>query len=195
MSQIFRIKLSEDAKLLNYEEKIICKYSKELLLPLTVVRDESGEYIDYLADGYVPFNKYNVVGLGSVFTILQTAIESLILAKRHLLNPFRFFTDTERILISCVNGRTVPLFGRDRTMANYDENELSLLLPMLNELSMLRDVACAKEAMESVYNKIRDNNPGLKDILKIVYASEREWSLILPAGFTGQRDFGINTGS
>ena len=183
MSQVYRINLTGDAKLLYYEERMLCSNAAEFNIPFTVIRDESGEYINYLCDGYVPFDRYNFNMLGNVFTVLQTTIRYYMKAKKYLLNPFRFFSDTERILISSSSGAAIPLFGKELNNTGFEENELNLLVPIINELSMLRDVMCAKDAMEKIYKKVRDSNPGLKDILKIVLAEEREWSIILPASF------------
>ena len=189
MGQVYRMKLNDNAKLFSYEEKILCRYAKEFLLPLSIIRDEGEEFIDYILDGYVPIENYNFSGLGNVFNVLKSLIEFYISIQRHLLDPSRFFTEKEKILICYENGRAVPLFGKERNDFKDDNAELqgnadaNLILPIVFELSKLSDVVCAKDAMESIYNKIRGNNPGLKDILRIVRDTQREWSLILPTGF------------
>ena len=189
MSQIYRMKLNDQAKLFNYEEKILSRYGQDLLLPLSIVRDESGEYIDYVIDGYVPFERYTFVGLGSVFSVLKSLVEFYISIQRHFLDSSRFFSEKEKILICYKSGRAIPLFGKARSAFDTENIELqndeeaNLILPLVVELSKLNGVVCAKDAMESIYNKIRGTNPGLKDILRIVRDTQREWSLILPTGF------------
>lgn len=221
MGQVYRMKLSENALLYSHEEKILCRYANELILPLSIVRDEFGEYIDFLVDGHVVFNRYNFSNLGSVFAVLTSLVEFYISVQKHLLDPFRFFSEKEKILICCENMRAVPLFGKERrtelglshhtyiprnrnqyisqeimqgdesqgyaiqenVSLVFPEKEVDLILPVLIELSRLNAVVCAKDAMESIYNKIRGTNPGLKDILRIVRDTQREWNLIMPTGF------------
>ena len=189
MGQVYRMKLSENARLYSYEESILSRYGRELFIPMSIVRDDSGEYIDYLLDGFVPIERYKFSGLGSVFNVLKSLVEFYISIQRHMLDPLRFFSDKYNILVRCENGRAVPLFGRERNYYNDTnleilcDEEADLVLPIVLELSRLNEVVCAKDAMESVYNKIRGSNPGFKDILRIVRDTQREWSIILPTGF------------
>lgn len=189
MGQIYRIKLNANSKLLQYEEKILLRYGKELILPLTIVREDNEEYLGYLADGYVPLNNYSFNGLESVFAVLHSAVDALLSAQRHLLDPARFLTEPDKVLVSTKDGRAVPLFGRERQGIINDnfcgraEGESLLILPIINYLSQINGVECVKEAMDEVQKNIRGKNPGLIDILRIIKATNRNWSKILPTYF------------
>ena len=184
MGQIYRVNLIQEAKLLPYEEKILRRHSSKLMIPFTIIRDEKAESIVYITDGLIPISQYEIKDIGSAFTILQSLIESYVSAQRHMIDPFRFFSDREKVFVSYKDGRAFPMFGNE---GNPESKEMELVLPIINELASRKEIVCIKDAMESVVNKIRGNNLGLKDILRVAQTTQREWNLILPSGFDGNR--------
>ena len=174
MGQIYKVNLVNSAKLLPYEEKILQKHINNLMISFTVIRDDDGESIDYVTDGLLPISDYAIKDIESAFIILLTLVEAYITAQRYLLNPFRFFSDRDRVYVSSKSGRAFPMFGCD---GNIKSKEIELVLPIINELAARTEVTSIKDAMESVVNKIRGNNLGLKDILRAVQSAQREWNL------------------
>jgi hypothetical protein len=171
----------------NYEKNILHRLSRcssGLMPPFTILENQACLELIYDVSDLKTLKEYRPGRVKDAFRILRYMVFAFLSVQDRLLKPERFFTDPEMILTEvredgCTGIRV--LYGRGRS-ANGDDDEApdyTLILPVLHFFTELTETVGMKDAFRETEEKIRDRDPGLKDMLSIIETIEREWNYIL----------------
>jgi hypothetical protein len=172
-----RLRVETDAAgILPFEERILAMGRCDVALPAMFLTMGERRLARYDVTGFSRFTEYPFRGLDQVLGVLYELPLLLLDADDRLLRADRFVLDAETLFVDAKSLRPGLIYGAvegEGFFAGY----ASLLA-----LSRTWDhITGLPEAIRRAEERIRLENPDMKNLLRIMETVRREWNLIHPS--------------
>jgi hypothetical protein len=168
---------ADAALLLPFEEKILASGRCGAVLPAVILTVGAGRFIRYDTTGFLRFSEYPFRHLDQVLGILYDVPRVILDAEDRLLGADKFVLSGDALFVDAKSLMPGLLYGADPTeSAGFCAGYAALLA-----LSRTWDhITGLPDAVRRVEERVRLENPDMKNLLRIVETVRREWNLIHP---------------
>jgi hypothetical protein len=179
------------ASLFPFEEKILASGRCGAVLPAVILTVGAVRLVRYDTTGFLRFCEYPFRHLDQVLGVLYDVPRVILEAEDRLLSANKFALGGDTLFVNAKNLMPGLLYGAGETEgAGFCAGYAALLA-----LSRTWDhITGLPEAVRGVEERIRLENPDIRNLLRIVETVRREWNLIHPALFRFGREQPVQHG-
>jgi hypothetical protein len=168
----------EAAGIWPFEEKILAAGRCDAVLPAVILTTDGRRLIRYDTTGFLRFADYPFRHLDEVLGVLYELPLLLLDAEDCLLRADGFFLSGDALFVDAKNRRPGLLYGAPSEDSAGFKAGYAALLALSFGMDRLTGLP---DAVRRIEERIRLENPDLKNLLRIVETVRREWHYIHPA--------------
>jgi hypothetical protein len=167
------IELGDDVK--GFEEKILSSGNCGALLPCVVLRQGGARVLSYDTTGCVPFASHAPAGLdGTLDVLYQTALAALE-AEDYMLTAEKVSLTEETIYVDSKTGEVRLVYGLPPAGPFRGRFEA-----LLGRVGSWGHVTGMGAAAAQISQRIANENPDIRGMLRIIETVRKEWNIIQP---------------